>query len=89
MYRGINCIFLRFKVITIHFHSQTQVWTEFIQPRAAPSGGGGVLPYISYIDMCRPWHRVGFLRRFGLKMGIHFAYFGLKSGMVLGGTTGL
>ena len=25
MYRGINCISLYFKVITIHFHSQTQV----------------------------------------------------------------
>ena len=53
MYRGINCISLYFKVITIHFHSQTQVWTEFIQPRAAPSGGGE-LPYISYIGMCCP-----------------------------------
>ena len=27
-------------------------------------------------------HRVGFLRRFGLKTGIHFAHFGLESGMV-------
>ena len=35
MCRGLNCILLCFKVITIHFHSQTQVWTEFIQPRAA------------------------------------------------------
>ena len=29
-----------------------------------------------------PPHRVGFLRRFGLKTGIHFAHFGLESGMV-------
>ena len=29
--------------------------------------------------MCRP--RVGFLRRFGLKTGTHFAYSGLESGM--------
>ena len=36
-----------------------------------------------------PPHRVGLLRRFGLKTGIHFAYFGLGSGMVLGGTTGV
>ena len=38
---------------------------------------------------CRyvPPHRVGFLRRFGLKMGIHFAVFGLESGMVFEGTT--
>ena len=32
-------------------------------------------------------HRVGFLRRFGLKTGIHFAHFGLVSGMVFEGTT--
>ena len=29
----------------------------------------------------------GFLRRFGLKTGIHFAHFGLESGMVFEGTT--
>ena len=34
-----------------------------------------------------PPHRVGFLHRFGLKMGIHFAVFGLASGMVFEGTT--
>ena len=34
-------------------------------------------------------HRVGFLRRFGLKAGIHVAYFGLKAGMVFEGTTGV
>ena len=34
-------------------------------------------------------HRVGFLRGFGLKTGIHFAHFGLESGMVFEGTTGL
>ena len=38
---------------------------------------------------CRyvPPHRVGFLRRFGLKTGIHFAHFGLEMGMVFEGTT--
>ena len=36
-----------------------------------------------------PPHRVGFLRRFGLKTGIHFAHFGLKSGRVFEGTTGV
>ena len=34
-----------------------------------------------------PPHRVAFLRRFGLKKGIHFAHFGLESGMVFEGTT--
>ena len=33
--------------------------------------------------------RVGFLRRFGLKTGKHFAHFGLESGMVFEGTTGV
>ena len=34
-----------------------------------------------------PPHWVGFLRRFGQKTGIHFAHFGLGSGMVFEGTT--
>ena len=34
-----------------------------------------------------PPHPVGLLRRFGLKTGIHFAHFGLESGMVFEGTT--
>ena len=36
-----------------------------------------------------PPHRIGFLRWFGLKTGIHFAHFGLESGMVFEGTTGV
>ena len=36
-----------------------------------------------------PPHRVGFLRRFGLKTSTHFANFGLESGMVFEGTTGV
>ena len=32
-------------------------------------------------------HRVAFLRRFVLKTGIHFAHFGLESGMAFEGTT--
>ena len=32
-------------------------------------------------------NRVAFLRRFGLKTGIHFVHFGLESGMVFEGTT--
>ena len=48
-------------------------------------GGGKVLPYISYIGMCA--HRVGFLRRFVRKKGIHFDHFGLESGMAFEGTT--
>ena len=36
-----------------------------------------------------PLHRVGFLSRFGLKTSIHFAHFGLESGVVFEGTTGV
>ena len=36
-----------------------------------------------------PPDRVRFLRRFGLKTGIDFAHFGLESGMVFEGTTGV
>ena len=36
-----------------------------------------------------PSHRVGFLRRFGLKTGIDFAHFGLESGVVFKGTKGV
>ena len=36
-----------------------------------------------------PPHRVGVLRRFGLKTGIHFAHFDLESGMVFEGATGV
>ena len=35
-----------------------------------------------------PSHRIWFLGLFGLKTGIHFAQFGLKSSMVFDGTTG-
>ena len=36
-----------------------------------------------------PPQRVGFLRRVGLKTGIHFPHFGLESSMVFEGTTGV
>ena len=48
-------------------------------------GWGGIIPHISYRYVLP--HRVGFLRRFGLKTGIHFAHFGVESGMVFEETT--
>ena len=36
-----------------------------------------------------PPQRLWFLVLFGLKTGIHFAHFGLESGMVFEGTTGV
>ena len=49
---------------------------------------GGELPYISHIGMCRPEGYI-FFSRFGLKTGLHFAHFGLESGIVFDGTTGV
>ena len=43
-------------------------------------GGGGGTELYRYMSP----HRVGFMRRFGLKTGIHFPHFGLESGMVWG-----
>ena len=34
-----------------------------------------------------PPHRVEFLRRFGVKTGIHFGHFGLESGMLFKGVS--
>ena len=42
------------------------------------SGSGGNPLYKLYRYV--PPHRIGFLRCFGLKTGIHFAHFGLESG---------
>ena len=62
---------------------------SFIYVVQFPGGGGvGGLPYISHIGMCRP-KRVGCFRCFGLKTGIDFTHFGLESGMVFNGTTGV
>ena len=55
--------------------------------RLCPGGGdGGGTPLYKLYRYVPP-HRVGFLRRFGLKMSIHFANFGLESGMVFEGDT--
>ena len=51
-------------------------------------GGGGGTPLYKLYRYVLP-NRVSFLRRFGLKPGIHFAHFGLESGMVFDGTTGI
>ena len=49
--------------------------------------GGGTPLYKPYRYV--PPHRVGFLRRFGLRTGIDFAHFGLESGMVFVGASGV
>ena len=50
-----------------------------------PGGGTPLQKPNRYV----PPQRVGFLGLFGLKTCIHFAHYGLESGMVYGGTTGV
>ena len=52
-------------------------------------GDGGRGVYSLMLSKYEPPHRVGILRRFGLKTCVHFAHFGLESGMVFEGTTGV
>ena len=51
------------------------------------SGEGGTPLYKPYRYV--PPQRVGFLGLFGLKTGTHFAHFGMESGMVFEGATGV
>ena len=51
-----------------------------------PGGGEGTPLYKLYTYV--PPQRVWFLSRFGLKTGMHFDHYGLKSGMVFKETTG-
>ena len=53
----------------------------------APGGGGGGTPLYKLYNYVPP-QRVWFLSRFGLKRGIDFDHYGLKSAMVFKGTTG-
>ena len=68
--------------------SVTETYPIFDGEQQPPWGGGGgkrnpLYKLYRYV----PPHRVGFLRRFGLKTDISCAHFGLKSGMVFGRTT--
>ena len=65
---------------------QTTMWENVTSKANCSSPGGGSTPLYKPYRYVPP-HRVGFLRRFSLKTGIHFAHFGLESGMVFEGTT--
>ena len=57
-----------------------------------PGVRGGALPYINHIGIICPKSLrvlIGPTGNFGLKIAIHFAYFGLESGMVFEGVTGV
>jgi len=55
---------------------------------AVPKGEGGSTSLYKSHRYVLP-HQVGFLCRFGLKTGIHFAHFGMESVMVCEGTMGV
>ena len=56
--------------------------------RAGGGGGWGGSPSYKLYRYVPP-HWVGFLCCFGLKTRIHFAHFGLESGMIFEGITGV
>ena len=76
--------YLYFSTIHLELKGQIRLYAPVVPLKTIPDlrpkwpggGGGGLLPYISYIGMCRP---KGFLSCFGLKMGIDFDHYDLKS----------
>ena len=58
---------------------------RWVTPGAGGEGGTPLYKPYRYV----PPYQVGFLHRFGLKTGIHFAHFGLELGMVFEATTGV
>ena len=60
----------------------------FFNQKTERVGGGGVSPSYKLYRYVPP-HWVGFLCCFGLKTRIHFAHFGLESGMIFEGITGV
>ena len=71
------CIFLRVRSFP--------VFTLFLGQGTLGLGGGGTP--LNNLYRYVPSQRVGFLRRFGVKTSIDFAYFGLESGVVFERTT--
>ena len=68
-------------------HSATDLIGLLLLAVCLARGGGGtrLCKLYRYVQP----HRVAFLSRFGLKTGIHFVHFGLESGMVFEGNTGV
>ena len=54
---------------------------KLVTPDRPGGGGGGVLPYVGYIGMCRcegygfqaVYPRIGYIRAFGSRIGYHFS----------------
>ena len=82
-----------FRTIKMVLHEVSCYWslvTHYavkIRSLTIPGGGGARTPLYKLYRYVPP-QRVWFLSRFGLKTGIDFDHYGLKSGMVYKGTTG-
>ena len=74
-------------VLTVRLVRTTNTHVErFLLDNVGQDLAWGTILYKLYWYV--PPQRVWFLGLFGLKTGIHFAHFGLESGMVFEGTTG-
>ena len=72
-------------VIHRKYHYPVDSLVCFVNAHPLDSNPGGVLP-LYQVHRYVPPQRVWTLSRFGLKTGIDFENFGLKLGMVIGGT---
>ena len=83
-------LFLSFYCLTVRLHVHDFGRT----PKQGPTtllpegGGGGVLPYLNFIGMCRPIG-AGFFAPFWTENGPTFCPFWFGIGMVFEGTTGV
>ena len=75
------------KQVYIHFSTCRHFRVNHLSYKYRDPGGGRGTPLYKLYRYVPP-QRVWFLSRFGLKMGIDFDHYGLKSGMVYKGTTG-
>ena len=73
-----------FSIQTMCYTSVEKERIYFRRKNSIPGGGGGRSPLYSYV----PPQWVWFLSPFGLKTGVDFDHYGLKSGVVYNGATG-
>ena len=88
VYASLSLLRSREKTIDLHCkvfgRGVERALTIAPQPWRRGEGSNPLYKLYKYV----PPHRVGFLRRFDLKTGMHFAHFGLELGMVFEGSTG-
>ena len=76
----------------LHRKKFTTNTKRIVNGQGLGGGGRGGTPYINHIGISCPKSLrvlIGPTGNFGLRIAIHFAYFGLESGMVFEGVTGV